>query len=47
MNDSAPEREDWERERDWEQAGQRDFPLLPVVVAIAALLLLLIMLRPP
>jgi hypothetical protein len=46
VDGSAPKRDDWERERDWEQAGRREVPLLPVVIAIAALLLFLVMLRP-
>ncbi len=45
MDGSAPQRDEWERE-EWEQAGQREFPLLPVVIVIAALLLLLVILRP-
>jgi hypothetical protein len=45
MDGSAPELDEWERE-EWERAGEREFPLLPVVIAIAALLLLLVILRP-
>lgn len=46
MDGSMPEQDDWEQDRDWEQTGQREFPLLPVVLAIAALLLLLVIMRP-
>jgi hypothetical protein len=46
MEGSAPDRDEWEREKDWEDAGQREFPLLPVVLIIAVLLLLLVILRP-
>jgi hypothetical protein len=46
MDGPAPERDDWERDADWEQATRREFPLLPIVIGIAALLLLLVILRP-
>lgn len=46
MDGSAPERDDWEREPDWEQAARRDFPLLPVIISIAVFLLLIVILRP-
>jgi hypothetical protein len=46
MEGPAPEGNDWERDREWEQATRREFPLLPIVIGIAALLLLLVILRP-
>jgi hypothetical protein len=46
MDGSAPDRDEWEQDADWDRAAQREFPLLPVVVGIAVLLLLLVIFRP-
>jgi hypothetical protein len=45
MDGSTPERQDWERDAEWERATRRDFPLLPIVIGIALALLLLLILR--
>lgn len=46
MDGPAPDRDEWERDPDWDQAMRREFPLLPVVIGIAVLLLLLVIFRP-
>ena len=45
MDGAAPEREEGERDTEWERATREDFPLLPVVIGIALALLLLAMLK--
>jgi hypothetical protein len=45
MDRAAPQRDELERDSDWEQAAREDFPLLPIVIGIALALLLLVILR--